>query len=593
MAIAVATFQSAGQQTQHVIPGAYSRIDIVAGASGFVSIGNTVIIGSAQGGQPQTLLQFNNQSQALDALIGGPVYEAMRHAFNPGPGVRPQRIFGMRINNATRSSYNLEVTPSGGSAADTITLRSRDYGTRANQIQVQVTANASASYAGRNITIQFRDQSETYSAVERGILEITGASTTSLTVTATNIVGADTTTPANAFSLRYVDFDTVGDLVAALDGQAGISDVSVVAGAENIRLLNRSNYLDFISTGLALDTERTITANTSEVIETINRESAFVTAERVSTEDPGQTLTVVASLDFFSGANAGDYNTTQATAALTALEAEDIQIVTTPDPDDAAANVPSVAGIHVLIKNHCERMSATTGRRERQFVVGGPWGETIANAIASSRTLNSYLGMYVFNGFVDRDALGELQNWGASYAACKVAGLASVLAINEPLTFKQLSAISLENALNNSQLEMLIRNNVAPVSYNDDGVPHFVRQVNTYQAANKIYNEFSAIREALFASRDLRTFLQSRITGRPGTTVTRGIINGLILNRLQRYVDLGIFIGDQNNPAYSDVSVQLEADVYRVDYDANLTLPVNFTFVTSHFREFISTAETL
>ena len=582
--VTVATFTSAGKTSQHVIPGAYSRLDVLAGASGFVSVGNVVLIGSAQGGEPQKLLQFNNQSQALNTLKGGPLYDAIRHAFNPSPDPdqTPQRIFAMRVNNAARSSYELAA---GGN--DIIRLQSRGWGTDQNQIQISAVANAANTLVGRDITLHFNGEMEEFDRVERGMFSIHHTEVAGMVaITEDSIIVSGSTTGGNDFTLRYTDFNTVQDLAVHLNRMSFL-EVAAVAGSENMAI-NQPNTLD-IRAAAAAQTAFVITANTQELITRLNDESRFVTAELINGEEPAAEITPVANLDFFGGGTNGDYNTVQATAALTALEAEDIQVITTPDPNDGEGI--SVAGIHGLIMQHCTRMTSVDGRRERQFILGGSWGGTVAEALAAATALNSYLGMHVYNGFTERDAAGVLKNWGSSYQACRVAGLTSILALNEPLTFKLLQGSVLENRLNNSTIEMLIRGGVCVVGYNDNGVPHIKRQVNTYQIANKIFNEFSAVREGLFANRDLRSYIEGRITGRPGTAVSTGSVEGMVINRLADYVDEGIFIGDAGNPPYSNVSVELDGDTYMIDYDANLTLPVNFGFITSHFRVFASSAQ--
>ena len=592
-AVDLATFTSAGRTTQHVVPGVYSRLDVLAGASGFVSIGNAVLIGSAQGGEPQRLLQFNNQSQALSALKGGPLYDAIRHAFNPAPepDLRPQRLFVMRVNDAAQSTYQLAA---GGN--DTINLVSRDWGIDQNQIQLNVIDNPAAPNEGRDITIRYRGVDQVLEAVERPLISIQGGVASTIEINGTEMIfgGAPI-----AMTIDYTTYDNVGALVSSLTA-LGFT-VSVQGGNDNIPLLE--DTFDYVAAATPIVAAVVLTANTREVIERINAESRFVTAVLVSGASPAQAIDVVgtarapgppvvaATFDFFSGGNNGDYNATQVAASLTRLEAEDVQIVTTPDPDDVTAAVPSVAGIHMQIQQHCTRMSSTEGRRERQFILGGPWGQTIDESAVAARALNSYLGKFVFNGFTERDALGVLRNWGSSYQACRIAGLASVLSINEPLTFKTLQGSVLEQPLSNANLEVLIKAGVSPVAYSDNGVPHIKRQVNTYQIANKIFNEFSAVREGLFANRDLRNFIETRITGRPGTAVTQGMVRGFVLDRLGAYVGEGIFIGDENNPAFSNISVELDGDVYTIDYDANLTLPVNFGFITSHFRVFASASQ--
>ena len=71
MSLNYRTFQSAGQISSHIIPGAYSRIDSVKGAAGLASANNGVVMGQCTGGKPNTLLQFNTIAEAVATLRGG------------------------------------------------------------------------------------------------------------------------------------------------------------------------------------------------------------------------------------------------------------------------------------------------------------------------------------------------------------------------------------------------------------------------------------------------------------------------------------------------------------------------------------------
>ena len=132
MSLNFRTFQSAGQISSHIIPGAYSRIDSVKGAAGLAAANNGVIMGRSEGGQPATLLQFNTVAEAVSALRSGELMEAVRLAFDPGGGLNPQRLFAMRVNTALQGSADLLD----GSSNVMITLTSLDYGIYVNQIKI-------------------------------------------------------------------------------------------------------------------------------------------------------------------------------------------------------------------------------------------------------------------------------------------------------------------------------------------------------------------------------------------------------------------------------------------------------------------------
>jgi hypothetical protein len=241
-------------------------------------------------------------------------------------------------------------------------------------------------------------------------------------------------------------------------------------------------------------------------------------------------------------------------------------------------------------------MSSVTGKRERQFLVGAPWGTgtiatDVASATAAAIVSNSKYGMYVFNGGTQYNNAGVITEFDASYVGCMLMGMKSAAAINVPLTFKTLNLLSLEHKISNSYLEELINNNVAPNNLNTLGVPHHVRQVNTYQTADLKWNEFSMVTEMLFASRDLRTYLENLYVGNPGTAVSGGALRGSVEIRLSLYQDLGIFIKDPaTNQSWWNVQITLAGDVVTVDYDAYITAPVNFIFVTNHFHELVAAA---
>ena len=566
-------FQSGGRISSHIIPGAYSRIDSVLGAAGLAAANNGVVMGQSTGGEPTTLLQFNSIAEAVSTLRSGPLMEAVRLAFNPGQGLNPQRLFAMRVNPATRASLNLD---SGANAM--IALQSLDYGLYTNQIRVTV---ANGTNSGKRVTIEFQsDTPEDFDDIIRQSFTIqytTGAAT----MTIVNNSSAQTlTTSAGGLNITLSDYNTVGELVSFINTQTGFT-CSVTAGQENASPLE----LDAVSAQDINTSSYTAESSMQAMIDVINANSARVGATAANgTND----RTVVDNLaaTFLSGGTEGTYNAAAWTTALTALEAEDVQFVSTPDSD---------AAVHAQIKTHCEAMSAVTGRKERQFLLGAPYktgtvSTEITNAISAAVTLNSRTGMYVFNGGTQRDVNGNIQQYGGSYAGCMLMGAKCALAINQPLTFKELNFIELEWKLSESQVENLLKNGVATVNYSPTGIPRLVRQFNTYQTDDIKFNEFSAVTGMFFISRDLRQSLENRFVGQPGTAVTGGVLRGAVEDRLTEYENLGVIIRNpETGQAWFNVQVTLNADQVFVDFDAFITLPVNFIFITQHFHELVAT----
>jgi hypothetical protein len=133
MAVGPAIFQSAGQRTEHYVPGAYSRSAAVGGAGGGVSANNGVVLGRSKGGQPNKLLVFSTLDEATETLIGGDLLKAVAHAFNPSPEYSPQAIRAMVVNGNTQGSAILKA---GGQ--EILRLKTESFGVIANSIARQI-----------------------------------------------------------------------------------------------------------------------------------------------------------------------------------------------------------------------------------------------------------------------------------------------------------------------------------------------------------------------------------------------------------------------------------------------------------------------
>lgn len=574
MSLNFRTFQSAGKLSSHIIPGAYSRIDSVRGAAGLASANNGVVLGRSIGGQPNTLLQFNTVAEAVGTLQGGELMEAVRMAFDPGGGLNPQRVFAIRVNSALQATRNL----SDGSSNPMIQFQSLDYGIYVNQIKVTL---ENGTTNGKKLTIEFKsDTPEVFDNIYRGSFTIAyggGA----CTMTIVNNSGAQTlVTSAGGVSINLSDYPTIGDMAAFINDQTDFT-CTPIPGQENADPLE----LDAVTTQ-SIASAYVAQSTFQAIIDTVNAGSSKISASAVNA-GISRVIPENLALSYLTGGSDGAYTSSEWSDALETLEAENIQFLSTPSTDPA---------IHAAIKTHCEIMSSVTGRKERQFLLGGPLksaiiGTEMAGAISAAQTLNSFCGLYAFNGGRQRDVNGVIRQYPASYAGVMLMGQKMASAINAPLTFNELNFIDLEWSLTDSQLENLLKNGVAAINYAPNGRPRLVRQFNTYQTNDIKYNEFSVVTEMFFASRDLRTFLENTFIGRPGTALVGGILRGAVETRLALYEELGVFIRHpEEERSWWNVVITINGDTVYIDYDAYVTLPVNFMFVTSHFHEMVATA---
>lgn len=561
MSISYATFSSAGKVSQHIIPGAYSRIDSVQGAAGFVSVGNVVIMGQGYGLKPATLYQFDNRSDALNAVTSGALRDAVRLAFDPGNSYIPQKLFVMAVNTATQSSRNLT-----NSSHNMVSLTSDGYGAYTTQINAKLSSGTSN---GKKLVITYKTSTETFDNIDQALMTIHYA-TGVCTLTVTNTSSTKTmVSSVGGLSADLTVYATIQDLVNYINTLTGFT-ATVGPGYAT----TSTTQIDQVS---ALDingSTQTLHGIMYGIINTVNTNSALVTAADVSGTNGVSVPDNDASTVYLTGGTNGSYTSTEWTSALTALEAQDVQYIATPDSSSSVASA---------ISTHCTSMSSTDSRKERQFFVGGSWGDSSSTAITNAQALNSYLGCYIFNGGTQYDDNGVITNYGASYVACMMAAMKSAAALNMPLTKKTVNLVSLENSLSTSTIENLLQNGVFPLSYNSNGTPAIVRQLTTYQSDNLLYNELSMVTEINFLQRDLRNYLDNLFVGNPSVRMAAGIIKSSVVNRLQTYVDtLGIITADSSGKTYWNLIVSLNGDIVVIDFDCNITPPQNFIFITSH-----------
>lgn len=568
MGVEAAVFQSGGQVSTHYIPGAYSRIDYVKSAGGEVSINNAVIMGDCRGGKPNELLWFATYSEAKATLRSGDLLNSIKHAFNCSPDYQPQRIAAWRVNPGAQASYNFLET-----ANTVIIAKAWDYGLHGNQVKVKLEAGTTS---GKKVTIQFKAETA-YIAdnVERDsfVIQYTGAETScTMTITETTLTTV-TAGETQQLDIAFASFQTIEDLVDYINDQAGYECTIATLNGSDL-----TTHLDAVSAQDVKTSAYTATSDLQALIEAIEA-CAWIDTATYNSSASGRTLPDnIASWAYFTGGTDGAYTSTEWEASLTLLEEEDIQFVGSSSETNT---------IHALIKTHCEQMNAVEGRNERQFLLGGASGETIAQVVTRAQALNSSAGSLVYPEFEDYNVDNSaVVWWSPAYYAAKLIGLVTCLAVREPMTNKRVSVLSFKK-VGRTDLEILIKNGVLAGQKNKSGRLVTIRAVTTDQGSILQKNEFSMQREALYAVRSLRAAVEDSFVGQAMTNSLIASIDTTVALRLDDHVDLGIYNG---NPPFWNYKKAVVGDQIRVEYDCNLTPPTNFIFITSHMSVYISTS---
>ena len=289
---------------------------------------------------------------------------------------------------------------------------------------------------------------------------------------------------------------------------------------------------------------------------------------------------------YFTGGTLGATTAAAYSAALLVLESENIQMISTISSDEA---------VHLLIQDHCMRMSETMGRRERTAIVGGATGETIAATVQRAQNLNSELVNLAYPYFTHYDPIdttnGIIDCSPAMYA-CKLLGQEIAVAINEPLTNKQVDVLSWGVTLTPSDQGKLIQAGVTCGAKTDDGDFITVRAVTTFQGNMLQENERSMMREALYMARDLRASFKKDI-GRPSSVVSVGTIEAILKTKATEWYNLGLIVSDGTHDLVWGIVLTDNGDNIVIEYHTNLTAPRNFIFATANLHVVTSLSVTL
>jgi|GEM_PF-801670 len=565
-------FQSAGQRSVHYIPGGYSRIDTPIGQLGLVSFSNAVIVGTCTGGKPNVIQWFDDPNQVANVLRGGDLMEAGRFALNPGGDLNPQRIGLLRVNSALQAVGTLL-----NGVTDIIDYKSRDYGVYTNNIKRAV---ATATTKGKKLTVTLNDVSQTIDNIFKdsvNIQYIGDASTAVMTIDNTQLtttLAGDQTDGSVDLTVSFATFDTIEKLVGYINSQVGYSCTLV----DGVNQTNLSSELDAYTAQDIKSSEIIITSNVQAMIDAINNLSNYLSDAVLHSGSTRLQLDNSADV-FLTGGSEGSETSIEHTNALIVLEQEDVQCVGTTSEDYA---------IHSLYKTHVEAMNAVDGKRERQFILGALKGETLSGAISQAKVLNSKGNAFCLGQFKDYDINGTEIEWGSVFYAAKMIGQFAALDIIQPHTFKGFNATELTTVLSNPEKEEAIKNGVWVPEVSPQGTFRTVRSITTYQQDNLIWNEFSMSRTVLFVSRDFRNYMEVLFVGKAGDTTLIQSMQTLGSAKLDTYRNDDNFFVDNPNPgwdgrAWKDLRITINGDQYNFQYDATITSPVTFMFITNRF----------
>lgn len=474
-----------------------------------------MLIGSAKGGQPNTVYKLRNYIQAKQLFREGELLDALELAWNPsGESAGAGDILAMRVEDATNATLE----------QGNVVFASKLYGDEANQIQVELGTEDLAGVTTRNLTVHFAP--DAYEFVYRNLgliftVRYDGDEAYAGIEIVNNIltlaVGTDEATASEVnFNLGSGLYAKANILANAINSVDGFTAVMPGGSDKNI---NTSELDALARTTVGADAGVQVTGFLADLQRQLDYD------EYVSVEVNGQ----------------GDV----ADFELTNLAGGDNGIV----PETWYSKIQKFAnegGFYLVPLTdkqavHAEALAFAKERSDNgdpmRVIVGAGMDESPEQLLSRASGLRDGRASLVgFSGTKTLDS-GVVKEIPAYMYASQVAGLASGLGIGESITFKQIAINELSTIYDGGQLDALNSGGVIMAEFVRNRTAtkfRIVDDVTTYNDKSDPVRNQLAVGEANdFLVSELKIHLDENFIG----TQARNISPSLIKNSLQSFLD--------------------------------------------------------
>lgn len=498
------------------------------------------LIGQAEGGEPNTVYELRNYSQAEQVFRSGELVDAIHLAWTTNPQFTAGRILAMRIEDAEPANLT-----KGG-----LTFKSKIYGVDSNDIQVALEENTITDSYRLKVIFDKDRVRNTYDNIGNIFkIEYTGDGEANYSVThsdetgfAKNLVLTENGEEIKTYSLGDGVFEYTNDIIKdinntpqfkALLSPFGNKDIEtkyldeakdISVGAEGAYveaiygdILKQTKYDQAVSITRAGETQ-----TPSDVSVQSGEESAEVTASSVANIP---TITPFEATKLSDGTNGTPPSTWSDKLNLFAHEGGYYVVP-----------LSSRQSVHAEVAHFVN--SRSDAGEPMRAIIGAGINESKEQLIGrASALVNPRVSLIANSGtFVMED--GRKNHVPAYMVASAVAGLASGLGIGESVTYKNFRISSLDQVYESSELDQLNENGVISIEFVRDRLNtrfRIVDDVTTYNdTRDPVKSEMAIGEENDFLTSELKVLLDDNFIGVRTTQVSPSIIKDFIQSYLER-----------------------------------------------------------
>lgn len=498
------------------------------------------LIGQAEGGEPNTVYELRNYSQAEQVFRSGELVDAIHLAWTTNPQFTAGRILAMRIEDAEPANLT-----KGG-----LTFKSKIYGVDSNDIQVALEENTITDSYRLKVIFDKDRVRNTYDNIGNIFkIEYTGDGEANYSVThsdetgfAKNLVLTENGEEIKTYSLGDGVFEYTNDIIKdinntpqfkALLSPFGNKDIETkyLDEAKDISVGAEGAYVEAIYGDILKQTkyDQAVSITHAGEIQTPSdvsvqsgEESAEVTASSVANIP---TITPFEATKLSDGTNGTPPSTWSDKLNLFAHEGGYYVVP-----------LSSRQSVHAEVAHFVN--SRSDAGEPMRAIIGAGINESKEQLIGrASALVNPRVSLIANSGtFVMED--GRKNHVPAYMVASAVAGLASGLGIGESVTYKNFRINSLDQVYESSELDQLNENGVISIEFVRDRLNtrfRIVDDVTTYNdTRDPVKSEMAIGEENDFLTSELKVLLDDNFIGVRTTQVSPSIIKDFIQSYLER-----------------------------------------------------------